>query len=418
MQIILAILLFCASAEAISYSVTSANDRRGESMSEEYQGGFSPKVVSKKGYGIQSRRNMPVDVTPAPRTYTRNTQVPVQVRSAPQTSRSTRAAQSLPVQVIPPRQESSREVNPIEYGVQPYNPPVTSTPQSSLPIQVVPLVREQDQKIQTPPLGVKVYPPTMGNTSKNTNNEIKVDVGRSRPITQEMMFYPESRPKMKLPPRQQKKSATPPPPPQPVYQDQYDDDDSEPLFVRNRNGVMLGFGIGGAFNRLWVGGSGDNHRFYDNNFSWYFRLGYQHYFTPYLGLRSYVHLGDWMDELDDSFWDGQQGRSTEIMATSNLNYSGYVELLYDFVVLENHSFGIFGGFGVGVGSYEFSNDGTGSVSDFFVMPMISAGFAYTLYLNNRFELEVKAPLRQGVLEGVYRAEFSTWMLGFSYTYVF
>lgn len=71
-----------------------------------------------------------------------------------------------------------------------------------------------------------------------------------------------------------------------------------------------------------------------------------------------------------------------------------------------------------MGSYEFSNDGTESKSDYFAMPMVSAGFAYTLYLNNRFELEVKAPLRQGVIETSWRAEFSTWMFGFSYTYVF
>lgn len=417
MRIIFSFFLLCAWLQAISYSVTSANDRRSTGMgSPEYQGGFQPKVTASKSYGYQGRNNMPVDVKPSPRRSVRVQQVPVQVQPAPQI-RSQRMAQSLPVQVTPPRPSSSYSNNPIEYGVKPYSQPPLSTP-VQVPVQVIPPVQEREQRVQTPQLGVKVYPPTVGNTTRGSNNELKVDVGRSRQITQEMMFYPESRPKMKLPPRKPKQPATPPPPPQPVYQEQYDDDDSEPLFIRNRNGVMLGVGIGGAFNRIWVGGNGDNHRFYDNNFTWYFRLGYQHYFTPYLGLRSYVHLGDWSDELNDGFWDGQQGRRTEIFATSNLNYSGYIEMLYDFVVLENHSFGIFGGFGVGVGSYEFSNDGTGTVSDYFVMPMVSAGFAYTLYLNNRFELEVKAPLRQGVLEGVYRSEFSTWMLGFTYTYVF
>lgn len=419
MRIICALFLFSAWLGAISYSVVSADDRHSaQKNSESYQGRFNPKVVANKGYGTQNRNNVSVDVTPAQRQISRRVQVPVQVQPAPQSARNTRVAQSLPVQVTPAQRQSSSAQNyPIEYGVQPYSPPPPRA-QMQVPIQITPPVQEREERVQTPQLGVRVYPPTIGNTSRKNNHNVKINVGRSQPITQEMMFYPETRPKMQLPPRQSKKPATPPPPPQPVYEDQYDDEESEPLFIRNRNGVMLGFGIGGAFNRLWVGGSGDNHRFYDNNFTWYFRLGYQHYFTPYLGLRSYVHLGDWMDELNDSFWDGQLGKHTKIMATSNLNYSGYVELLYDFVVLENHSFGIFGGFGVGVGSYEFSNDGTGSVSDYFVMPMVSAGFAYTLYLNNRFELEVKAPLRQGVLEGTYRAEFSTWMFGFTYTYVF
>lgn len=415
MRVIWFIILLYAYVGAISYTVTPSSERRSVGAdSGEYQGRFHPSVTPNKSYGFQGRSTQP-NISSGSNRSTRTSQIPIRVQPAPQTQRSQRVAQALPVQITP-AQGSSGYNQPIEYNVKPYNQPSQSpaSPQVQVPIQVVPPI--QEQRTQTPQLGVKVYPPTMGNTTRGSNNEIKVDVSRSRPITQEMMFYPESRPKMKIPPRQTKKPTTPPP--QPVYQDQYDDEDSEPLFIRNRNGVMIGFGIGAAFDRLWVGGSGDNHRFYENNFTWYFRLGYQYYFTPYLGLRSYVHLGDWMDEINSSFWDGKKGVQTEIVATSNLNYSGYVELLYDFVVLENHSFGIFGGFGVGVGSYEFSNDGTGSVSDYFVMPMISAGFAYTLYLNNRFEMEVKAPLRQGVLDGVYRAEFSTWMLGFSYTYVF
>lgn len=401
MRIIFFVLLLVGWNEAISYSVTSANNRGDTNKGLiEYRGKLQPKVVANKSYGYTAKSDIPINIQPslAPRKVVGNSQIATQIRPAPQMQSQGRA-QSLPVQITPIPSHLSQ-----------------SMASTQIPVQVIPPTQERAQNIQIPELKVKVYPPTIGNTTRKDNHELKVDVEQSRPITQEMMFYPQSRPKMKLPPRKSKKPLSPPP--QPIYQEQYDDDESEPLFIRNRNGVMIGVGIGGMFNRVWIGGSGDNHRFYDNDFTWYFRLGYQYYFTPYLGLRSYVHLGDWSDRLSDNFWDAQQGRRTEIFATSNLNYSGYIEMLYDFVVLENHSFGIFGGFGVGVGSYEFGNDGTDVVSDYFVMPMISAGFAYTLYLNNRFELEVKAPLRQGILEGVYRAEFSTWMLGLSYTYVF
>lgn len=403
MRVIALFLCTQALIWAIQYNVTSASNRKSNG---EYTQEFSPQVTPKKTYGrSSSSQSVPIQVQsyrpPAQRSAQ---QVPVQVKPAPMYSSTPRAGVSTQVS-----RSNSQEMQRI------YGSPSTQNPQT-LPVQVTPPTI-QTQSTQAPQsVDVRVYPATIGNQSKTPEHNLKVDVGKSRPITQDMMFYPAPVQKMKIPVRKKPQVQVSQPAPQPVYQDEYDDEDSAPLFERNRNGVMLGAGIGGAFNRLWVGGSDGNEKFYSNNFTYYFRLGYQHYFTPYLGLRSYVHLGDWSFEINTRANIG--GREVEIASVSNLNYSGYVELLYDFVVLENHSFGIFGGFGIGVGSYEFSNDGTESLNDYFAMPMVSAGFAYTLYLNNRFEFEVKAPLRQGVIETSWRAEFSTWMLGFSYTYVF
>lgn len=393
---------------AIQYNVTSASNRRSNNA---YTQEFEPQVTPKKTYGTNSSRSSSqstnIKVQSAPSVQSRNVQLPVRVTPAPTYSTSSTPRASVSTQVS---RSSSQEMQRI-YG----SPSPSNTP-SNLGVQVVP-PSTQSQSTQAPQsVDVRVYPATIGNQSKTPEHHLKVDVGKSRPITQDMMFYPAPMQKMQIPVRKKPQVQVSQPAPQPVYQDEYDDEDSAPLFIRNRNGVMLGAGIGGAFNRLWVGGSDGNEKFYSNNFTYYFRLGYQHYFTPYLGLRSYVHLGDWSYEINTRANIG--GRDVEIASVSNLNYSGYVELLYDFVVLENHSFGIFGGFGIGVGSYEFSNDGTESLKDYFAMPMISAGFAYTLYLNNRFEFEVKAPLRQGVIETSWRSEFSTWMIGFSYTYVF
>ena len=389
---------------AIQYNVTSASNRRSNNA---YTQEFDPQVTPKKTYGTSSSRSqsMPIRVQSAPKAHPRNQQVGVRVTPAPYAPQSPRV--SVPTQVS---RSNSQEMQRI------YGSSTPQTPTQNLGVQVIP-PSPQPQSTQTPQsVDVRVYPATIGNQSKTPEYQLKVDVGKSRPITQDMMFYPSPVQKMQIPVRKKPQVQVSQPAPQPVYQDEYDDDDSAPLFVRNRNGVMLGAGIGAAFNRLWVGGSDGNKKFYSNDFTYYFRLGYQHYFTPYLGLRSYVHLGDWSYEINTRANIGV--REVEIASVSNLNYSGYVELLYDFVVLENHSFGIFGGFGIGVGSYEFSNDGTESLKEYFAMPMVSAGFAYTLYLNNRFEIEVKAPLRQGVVETLWRAEFSTWMLGFSYTYVF
>lgn len=401
-------LLLCSQlfALAIQYNVTSASNRASRNG---YTQEFEPTVTSSKTYGRNSSsRALPVQIQPAQQIQSRQAQQQLPIQVTPPPYRSTQTTRSQVATNV--SRLSSQEMQRI-YGS-------SSTPTyTPIGVQVTPPVN-QVQTTQAPQsVNVKVYPATIGNQSKDQEHNIKVDVGKSRPITQEMMFYPAPVQKMKIPTRKKTQVQVTQPAPQPVYQDEYDDEDSAPLFERNRNGVMLGAGIGGAFNRLWVGGSDGNEKFYSNDFTYYFRLGYQHYFTPYLGLRAYVHLGDWSFEVNDNTRIGTRG-NVEIASVSNLNYSGYVDLLYDFVVLENHSFGIFGGIGVGVGSYEFSNDGTENKSDYFAMPIFSAGFAYTLYLNNRFELEVKAPLRQGVIESSWRAEFSTWMFGFSYTYVF
>lgn len=392
---------------AIQYNVTSASNRASRNG---YTQEFDPQVTPSKTYGrSQTRQTLPVQIQPAQQYSQRQTQqqLPIQVTPPPSYSASQTPRATIGTQVS---RSNSQEMQKI------YGSPSTSNSTQSVGVQVIPPTT-QSQSSQAPQsVNVRVYPATIGNQSKTPEYNLKVDVGKSRPITQDMMFYPAPMQKMKIPVRKKPQVQVAQPAPQPVYQDEYDDEDDAPLFIRNRNGVMIGAGIGGAFNRLWVGGSDGNERFYSNDFTYYFRLGYQHYFTPYLGLRSYVHLGDWSFEINDIARIG--GRNVEINSVSNLNYSGYIELLYDFVVLENHSFGLFGGIGVGVGSYEFSNDGTENKKDYFAMPIISAGFAYTLYLNNRFELEVKAPLRQGVIETSWRAEFSTWMLGFSYTYVF
>lgn len=390
---------------AIQYNITSASNRVQRNG---YTQEFNPQVTPSKTYGrSSSSRALPVQIQPA------------------QQYSQTQAQQQLPIQVTPPPYRASQSTRaPIATNVSRSNSQElqriygssTSTTPQSVGVHVIPPTN-QAQSTQAPQnVNVRVYPATIGNQSKTQDYNLKVDIGKSRPITQDMMFYPAPVQKMKIPARKKPQVQVAPTPQAVAYQEEYDDEDSAPLFERNRNGVMLGAGIGGAFNRLWVGGSDGNEKFYSNDFTYYFRLGYQHYFTPYLGLRAYVHLGDWSFEINDIANIG--GREVEISSVSNLNYSGYIELLYDFVVLENHSFGLFGGIGVGVGSYEFSNDGTESKSDYFAMPIISAGFAYTLYLNNRFELEVKAPLRQGVVETSWRSEFSTWMLGFSYTYVF
>lgn len=389
---------------AIQYNVTSASNR---AQRNGYTQEFNPQVTPSKNYGrSSSSRALPVQIQPAQQVQARQPQqLPIQVTPPPyRSSQSTRAPMATNVS-----RSNSQELQRIYGSSTPNNP-------QSVGVQVIPPTT-QPQSTQAPQsVNVRVYPATIGNQSNTQEHNLKVDIGKSRPITQDMMFYPAPVQKMKIPTRKKQQVQVAPTPQAVVYQDEYDDEDSAPLFERNRNGVMLGAGIGGAFNRLWVGGSDGNEKFYSNDFTYYFRLGYQHYFTPYLGLRAYVHLGDWSFEINETARIG--GIDTEISSISNLNYSGYVELLYDFVVLENHSFGLFGGIGVGVGSYEFSNDGTESKSDYFAMPIISAGFAYTLYLNNRFELEVKAPLRQGVIETSWRSEFSTWMFGFSYTYVF
>lgn len=390
---------------AIQYNVTSASNR---AQRNGYTQEFNPQVTPSKNYGrSSSSRALPVQIQPAQQVQARQAQQQLPIQVTPPPYHSTQTTRSQVATNV--SRSNSQEMQRIYGSSTPNNP-------QSVGVQVIPPTT-QSQSTQAPQsVNVRVYPATIGNQSKTQDYNLKVDVGKSRPITQDMMFYPAPVQKMKIPTRKKQQVQVAPTPQAVVYQDEYDDEDSAPLFERNRNGVMLGAGIGGAFNRLWVGGSDGNEKFYSNDFTYYFRLGYQHYFTPYLGLRAYVHLGDWSFEINETANIG--GRSVEISSISNLNYSGYVELLYDFVVLENHSFGLFGGIGVGVGSYEFSNDGTESKSDYFAMPIISAGFAYTLYLNNRFELEVKAPLRQGVIETSWRSEFSTWMFGFSYTYVF
>lgn len=329
----------------------------------------------------------------------------------------------IPTQVIPNKnynqQKSKLGVNvaPIEQNQNKYHSPnysvhssrnVTST---SNGINVDISSAKTPAKSQTPPLDVRVYPPV--GTSDNMNR-INVEVGESQPITNEMMFEKTKMYKKRLPPR--KVATPPPPPPTPKYIDEYEDDDVEPLFVRNRNGVLIGMGIGGNFERLWLGNATGNLRLYENNFTYYFRMGYQHYFTDFLGVRAYAHLGDWSGEFHHRFFDGE--RDVVIWAKENVNYNFFAEILYDFLVLPEHSFGLFAGFGFGIGTYELSNDGIDQKKDIFTIPMFSTGFAYTFYENNRFEFEVKTPMRQPVLDISWRGEFSTWMIGVSYTYIF
>ncbi|ANV97471.1 hypothetical protein BBW65_00965 [Helicobacter enhydrae] len=263
----------------------------------------------------------------------------------------------------------------------------------------------------------KIYPPLYPNPQDNRQN-LNIYVSPSREITQDMMFdkvYTPPRTKIPPPIVYNVPPKTLPPPQRP--REGYTDDDEEPLFIHNRNGVMLGAGIGGDFERLWVSGNNGNQRFYEDSFTYYFRLGYQHYFTSYLGVRAYAHLGHWANELTTEYDDGTH--NAIIKANAELNYSFYFEGLYDFLVIgDEHSVGIFGGFGLGVAQYAFSNDDTQLLEKVFVLPMVSVGAAYTLFQNNRFEFEFKMPLLQGVLESAMRSEFSTWMIGVSYTYVF
>lgn len=283
-------------------------------------------------------------------------------------------------------------------------------------VTVVPPTAAQEQKKTKQNLEINVYPPSIQGSEQDIYRKIDAQVGPSRPITQDMMFQKKVPYKMKLPPRKKKAKPVVVQPYVPVVKDEYEGEDIEPLFIRNRNGVMIGAGIGGSFDRLWVGGSDGNARFYDSALSYYFRLGYQYYLVKYLGFRIYAHLGDWSNHFSDTFFDGKRNVSVE--AKLNFNYSFFAEVLYDFVVLQNHSFGFFGGFGVGVSYGEFSNDGTNEIAQYFAMPAISVGFAYTLYENNRFEFESKIPLRSEILKRFWRSELSTWMIGVSYTYVF
>lgn len=279
-------------------------------------------------------------------------------------------------------------------------------------VQIIP-ASPPNQQSQQNKLAVDVYPPV--NVLEDIKNKIDLKIGKSTPITQDMMFQKVPVYKMPLPPRKQKVIPLPPPPFVPPP-DEYEGEDNEPLFIRNRNGVMVGAGIGGSFDRLWVLGSDRNQKFFDSALSYYFRLGYQHYFKKFLGARIYANLGDWSNRFLESFFD--QNRFVELKSQMSFNYSFFAEILYDFVVLENHSFGIFGGLGIGVFYGEFQSGDTKILKEYFAMPALSLGFAYTLYENNRFEFETKIPLRSGILQESWRTELSTWMIGVSYTYIF
>ena len=316
-------------------------------------------------------------------------------------TRSSKVSSPLNVRVLNKNQEAQKK------QMSSYKPKVSVVP---------PSVVNQTQQKAKQNLDVIVYPPTIKNDAQDIQNRINAQVEASKPITQEMMFQKKIPYKMKLPPRKKKVKQVVIQSHVPVVQDEYEGEDIEPLFIRNRNGVMIGAGIGGSFDRLWVGGSDGNTKFYDSALTYYFRLGYQYYLVKYLGFRVYAHLGDWSNQFSNTFFDGK--RDVAVEAKLNFNYSFFAEVLYDFVVLENHSFGVFAGFGIGVSYGEFSNDGTDKIVEYFAMPAISVGFAYTLYENNRFEFESKVPLRSEILKKTWRSELSTWMLGVSYTYIF
>lgn len=382
MRVALFFCVFVMFTWGINYNVIPSDGREGRYSTQANQGKLSPTIIPPPPQNQSNRQNnLGVQIKPSG-SKAQNGQrqpLPVQVQSRPMGSSSYDSAQNHPNVFVSP-----------------------------------PLKRPNPQAKQE--LNVRVYPPTVGQDTKDNPNTIHPDVSPSRPITQDMMFQKMPQYKMKLPPRKKKIVQVQPQPTPPPMQDEYEDEDSEPLFIRNRNGVMIGAGIGGSFDRLWVGGSGGSARFYDSAFSYYFRLGYQYYFTHYLGIRAYANLGDWSNRFSTSFFDGNRHVSVE--AKLNFNYSFFAEILYDFVVLRNHSFGIFGGFGLGVSYGEFSNDGTETISEYYAMPAISFGFAYTLFENNRFELETKVPLRSEVLKKQWRSELSTWMIGVSYTYIF
>lgn len=259
-------------------------------------------------------------------------------------------------------------------------------------------------------LGVRVDPAMQSN-----QNQLSVHIDPSKPITQDMMFKKQPPYKKVLTPKRPKPKPQVYIAPQPPI-DEYEGEDIEPLFIRNRNGVMVGVGIGASLDRLWVITSGGNNKFYDSAFLYYLRLGYQYYFTDYLGVRAYAFIGDWSNTFRETFFDGNKNVISQ--AELSFKYSFFAEVLYDFVVLHNHSFGIFAGFGLGVSYGSFRGDDTNKLEDYYAMPAFSVGFAYTLYENNRFEFESKIPLRTEVLKQFWRSELSTWSISLSYTYIF
>lgn len=342
--------------------------------------------------------------------------VNLSVTPAPNQASSHRS--QLGVKIQPSPQNTSRASSPVDISIKQQNLPTQNQSKLNRPNVVVlpPVPQSAQSQKNRDQLNIRVYPPAFGNDARNTQNVIVPSIGQSRPITQDMMFQKTQPYKMKLPPRKKQVVKVQAPPPQPQNIIEYEGEDIEPLFVRNRNGVMVGAGIGGSVDRLWVSGNGGNARFYDGAFAYFFRLGYQFYFTKYLGIRAYAHLGDWSNQFSETFFDGE--RNVVVDAKMSLNFNFYAELLYDFVVLENHSFGVFGGFGIGVGYGEFSNDGTETISEYYGIPSLALGFAYTLFENNRFELESKIPLRSEILKTQWRSKLSTWLIGVSYTYIF
>lgn len=375
MRIILGCFLFCSCLFGIKYGVTSSQDRNGAYKTQFDQRRIAPKVS-------------PSNATLNPRYKQNHLGVMLNEQSRNYSS------QGLRTKVLP--KNNPREQARIK-------PKINIIPASN------PKIEKQKQNI----LSVDVYPPVA--VTEDVKSKINLKIGQSTPITQDMMFQKMPPYKMKLPPRKQK---VPPPPPPPFVPppDEYEGEDNEPLFIRNRNGVMIGAGIGASIDRLWIGASGGNEKFFDPAFSYYFRLGYQHYFKKFLGARIYAHLGDWSNHFSRKFFDGN--RLVGVESQMSFNYSFFAEILYDFIVLEKHSFGIFGGLGIGVSYGDFKNDDTQTLKEYFAMPALSFGFAYTFYENNRFELETKIPLRSEILEQTWRAELSTWMLGVSYTYIF
>ncbi|WP_027327746.1 outer membrane beta-barrel protein [Helicobacter pametensis] len=381
MQIIFICLLIFSCIWGINYNVLPSESRSGAQMSNRNTGKIAPQVIP------------------------------------PQRSSTPSRSQSLGVKIQPNQNNNSQSFKQnLNVQVQNARPPQYQPKQALPNVNVIPPYNPVQTQQKNPNLKVKVYPPEVSN-DRDTQNLIQPSVSPSRPITQDMMFQKMPPYKMKLPPRKPRPKPIQAPPPAVVQMvDEYEGEDIEPLFIRNRNGVMIGAGIGGSIDRMWVGGNGGNQRFYDSAFSYYFRLGYQHYFTDYLGVRAYAHLGDWSNHFSETFFDDT--RNVVVDAKLSFNYSFYAEVLYDFVVLQNHSFGVFGGFGVGVSYGEFSNDGTDTLSEYYAMPALSLGFAYTLYENNRFELESKIPLHSEILQKEWRTELSTWMIGVSYTYIF
>lgn len=375
MRIILGCFLFCSYVLGIKYGITSSQDRSGGYKAQFDQRRIAPKVS-------------PSNATLNPRYKQNHLGVMLNEQSRNYSS------QGLKTKILP--KDNPREQARIK-------PKINIIPASS------PKIEKQKQNI----LSVDVYPPVA--VIEDVKSRINLKIGQSTPITQDMMFQKMPPYKMRIPPRKQK-APPPPPPPFVPPPDEYEGEDNEPLFIRNRNGVMIGAGIGVSIDRLWVGGSGGNEKFFDPAFSYYFRLGYQHYFKKFLGARIYAHLGDWSNHFSRKFFDGN--RLVGVESQMSFNYSFFAEILYDFIVLEKHSFGIFGGLGIGVSYGDFKNDDTQMLKEYFAMPALSFGFAYTYYENNRFELETKIPLRSEILEQTWRAELSTWMLGVSYTYIF